>query len=264
MWGYETDRAAMAVTDAAPFSIELLQPDTPIVRQGSKRLKVRITRNDGFDKAVSLRTLYNPPGIGVNNSRKIAGDKTEVDIPITANGSARISKWPMIMMARYDSGKGTAEIATPPIMLDVQDVLLKYSFPKAAAQQGQEASIAIGVEVTRELPGETEIELAGLPNGVTSPAPKQKVTQETTSVTFPLTIAPDAKVGNHKTLVCIARITVGDETIVQTTGRGELRVDPPPPAPKEPPPEQAKPTEQKPAAAKPLSRLEQLRQAKGK
>lgn len=264
MWGYETDRAAMAVTDAAPFSIELLQPSTPLVRQGSKNLKVRIDRAEGFDKPVRLRTLYNPPGIGVNNSLQIAADQTEVEIPITANDGAGIADWPMILVASYDSGKGAAEIATPPITLAVQDVLFKYSFPKAAVQQGQDASIAIGVEITRSLPGETEIELAGLPNGVTSPAPKQKVTPESTSVTFPLTVAADAKVGNHKTLVCIARVTVGDETMVQTTGTGELRVDPPPPQPQEPAaPADTPPAETKPAEPKPLSRLEQLRQAKG-
>jgi hypothetical protein len=265
MWTYDTTHAAMAVTDAAPFSIELVQPATPLLREGSKELTVRIVRNEGFEQPVSLRTLYNPPGIGVNNSLKIEKDQTEVNIPITANGGAGIGVWPMILVASYDSGKGTADATTPAIMLDVQDSLFKYEFPKAAAEQGAEASIAVVLQIQRDLPGEAEIELAGLPNGVTSPSIKQKIAPDATSVVFPLTIAADAKVGSHKTLVCIARVTVGDETIVQTTGTGELRIDPPPPPKADPPPapaEAAPATPPPPAEPKPLSRLEQLRQSK--
>ncbi|TWU23036.1 hypothetical protein Pla52o_25700 [Novipirellula galeiformis] len=265
MWGYETDRAAIAITDAAPFQIELVQPQTPIVRDGNKSLLVRIKKNEGFDEAVSLRTLYNPPGVAVNNSRKIDKGQTEVEIPITANGGAAVGTWPVIMVASYPTDNGTAEIATPPIMLVVEPQLFKYTFQRAAAETGTEATVAVELEVLRDLPGEAEVELVGIPNGVTSSAPIQKITKESTSVIFPITIAADAKVGNHKTMVCQSRVKVGDEVIFQTNGTGEIRIDKPLPPKKDEPAkvaEKPKPAEAKPAAPKPLSRLEQLRQMK--
>lgn len=263
MWTFKTDRAAIAVTDAAPFEIELVQPKTAIVRGGNKELVVNINRHEGFDDAVSIRTLYYPPGIGINNSRKIDKDKTTVEIPCTANDSAAMGQWPVILIASYPNANGTIEIATNAIMLDVQDKMFKYEFPKVAAEQGTDAVVSIATEVLRDLPGDAEVELVGLPNGVTSPAGIQPIAKGAESIVFPITVAKDAKVGNHKTLVCIARVKVGDETIVQTTGTGEIRIDKPLPPKTDAAPaaEQPKPAA-KPAAPKPLSRLEQLRQAK--
>ncbi|MEM9589612.1 MAG: serine protease, partial [Planctomycetota bacterium] len=104
--------------------------------------------------------------------------------------------------------------------------------------------------------------LAGLPKGVTSPAATQKVTGESTSVTFPITVAKDARVGLHKTLVCIVRVKRDGEVITQTTGSGQIRVDKPLPPKKDAPAKKSEPAKPKPATKKPLSRLEQLRQMK--
>ncbi|TWU47551.1 hypothetical protein Poly51_53510 [Rubripirellula tenax] len=262
MWSHETERAAMAVSDAAPFKIELVQPATPIIRGGSKSLLVRVTKDEGFDQDIRIRTLYNPPGVGVNNGQKIAKGKSEVEIPLTANTSAAIGQWPMILVASYPTDQGNAEITTAAIMLDVQDSMFKYEFPKTAAEQGTEAAVAVSVEVLRDLPGDAEVQLVGLPNGVTSPAGVQPVAKDATTVTFPIVVAADAKVGKHNTLVCISSVKVGDETIVQTTGTGELRIDAPLPPKKDAPKVEPKAKEKKPAAPKPLSRLEQLRQMK--
>lgn len=262
MWAYDTERAAMAVTEPAPFKLELVQPKTPIVRNGSKNLVVRVIRDEGFDDEIPLSTLYNPPGIGVNNSRKIAKGQNETLIPITANNGAAIGSWPIILIARYNTKMGQAQIATPAIMLDVQNSLFKYEFPRSAAEQGTESTVTVGMEVLGKLDGDAEVELVGLPNGVTCPTGKQKIDPSATAVSFPILVAADAKVGKHKTLVCVSTVNVGDETIVQTTGTGELRVDQPLPPTKDEPKAEAKPVAKKPAAPKPLSRLEQLRQMK--
>lgn len=265
MWTYDTDRAAAAVTQPAPFTIELVQPKTPIVRSGSKKLKVRLERQEGFDGRVSLRTLYNPPGVGINNSRRIDPGKTETTIPITANGRAGIGEWPLVMVASYGTDNGTAQIATNAIMLDVQDSLFRYDFPRSAAEQGTDTQIAVGMEILREYEGEAEVELLGLPNGVSSPEATQQVKPGDTSVSFPIAIAEDAKTGKHKTLVVRSRVAVGDEEIIQTTGTGELRVDKPLPKKSDEPKKDKKANakkSEKPKEAKPLSRLEQLRQQK--
>jgi hypothetical protein len=268
MFDYYTDFAAMAITDAAPFQIELVQPATPIVRSGSKSLKVKIVRDQGFEDEVRLRTLYNPPGIAVNNSRKIEKGKSETAIPMTANTGAAIGKWPIILIATYRGEQGNVEVSTPAIMLDVQQDFFAYQFPRAAAEQGAGTTVAINLDIKRELPGTAEIELAGLPTGVTSPAAKQTVTADTKVVSFPIEVSKNAKPGNHKTLVCVARVKVGDEVIVQTTGTGQLRIDTPlAPKKKKPMTEKAPPRNKadqkaKPKSEKPLSRLQQLRQIK--
>jgi hypothetical protein len=265
MWGYETERAAMAVTDEVPFTLEVFQPKTPIVRNGSKNLKVKITKKEGFDEKVSFRTLYNPPGVAINNSRSIDKGKTEVEIPITANGSAAMGTWPIIFVATYSSKTGSAVTSTPPIELVVENSLFKYEFPKAAGELGSEISVTIPIEVLRDYSGEAEVELVGIPAGVTSPAATQKISTDSESVTFPLVIDSKAKVGTHKTLNCQSRVKRDGETIIQINGTGEIRIDKPLPAKQEDDAEPAKKkaeTPKQPAKPKALSRLEQLRQKK--
>ncbi len=262
MLDHVAPKAVMAVCEAMPFSVELVQPKTPLLRRGSKDLVVKIQRNEGFENPVYLKTLYNPPGVGVNNSRKIDKGQSETTIPITANGGAAIGPWPMILQVSYGTKLGTQTVATAPIMLDVEDALFNYTFPRAAAETGQEISLNITMAKIRDLAGDIEVELVGLPNGVTSSAPVQKVTLESTSVTFPLTVAADAKTGMHKTLNVQTRVHRDGETMIQTDGTGEIRIDAPI-AKTEPvaqPEKKAEPAPTKSAApAKPLSRLEQLR-----
>ena len=120
------------------------------------------------------------------------------------------------------------------------------------------------VEVTRQFEGTCEVELVGLPAGVTCEKPKAEVTNETEQIVFPVKIADNARVGQHKTLVARATITDPKGLIKQTQGTGILQIDQPIAAPvaasEKPKPidAAAKPA---PAAAKkkPLSRLEQLR-----
>lgn len=265
MWGYDSSKLAVAVSDAAPFKIRLEQPGVPIVRDGAMDLKVVIERNEGFEGQVSLSTLYVPPGVAVNNGRTIDKGQNEITVPMTANGGAAIGTWPMILIATYDTGNGPGQIAAGPIDLEIQDFAFKFEFPRIAGETGTEMAMELGVEVLRPLVGTAEVELVGLPPGVTSPEPTQVITPETTAVTFPIHLAADAKVGNHKTLYCVARINSDAGQIVQTQGTGELRVDEPLPPKADAPPPAAAPAptpEETQAPPKPLSRLEQLRQMK--
>lgn len=263
IFNHNTERVAVSAAEPMPFKITVEPPQVPITRLGSMNLKVKIERAEGFEGDVALRSLYNPPGISVNNSRKITKGKNEVTVPMTANGGASIGVWPMFLIATTNVGNGSGRITTQPISIDVQDVFFKFTFPKSAAEQGTETSVAVGVEATREFEGEAEVEIVGLPPGVSSPEPVQKLTAEMEKVTFPLVVAKDARPGTHKTLNVRARITSGQGVIAMTQGTGELRVDKPLP-PKKDAPEKKKPEEKKPAKPeppkeKPLSRLEQLR-----
>jgi hypothetical protein len=262
MWAYETNQAPIAVTDAAPFQLELVQPKTPIVREGSKDLTVRIVRKEGFDGAVSFRALYNPPGVSVNNSRRVNKGESEVEIPITANDGAAVGAWPFIIIASYESGNGTAEIASAPIMLDIQDRLFKYEFPLAAGELGGKATVNLPLEVLREYQGDATVELVGFPKGVTSSSATQPISPESKTVSFPIEIGADAKEGVHKTIACITRVAVDGETIVQTVGTGAIRVDKPTTAKVNASAESKMAESAKPAELRPLSRLEQLRQQK--
>ncbi len=261
VYDYHADRAAVAVIKAAPCKVEIVPPKVPIVRNGAMDLVVKIDRG-GLDADVAIRMLYNPPGIGASGSIKIPKGQNEANLPLTANGSAAIGKWPIIVYAAV----GGNQIATLPVELEIVDRAFNFGFPKTATELGATADVVVNVEKTREFAGTGEVELVGLPAGVTCETPKLEVKNDTTQLVFPVKIAPDAKVGQHKTLVARAQIHDPNGLIRQTQGTGILQIDKPIPAPvAAPAPKPAAPqpaaTPAPPAAvkAKPLSRLEQLR-----
>ena len=49
------DRIATAVTNEAPFKIDLDAPAVPLVQNGTLPLKVRLTRSPGYAEKISVR-----------------------------------------------------------------------------------------------------------------------------------------------------------------------------------------------------------------
>jgi len=265
IWNYYADRLATAVTQPAPFRIEVVEPKVPLVRNGTMQLKVKAHRDDGFTAPIQLQMLYNPAGVSSPTSVTIPKDKVEAVIPLTANGKAKLRDWSIVVMGRADAGKGELAVASQMAKLTVADSFFKLTFPAIAVEQGSTGGLAIGVEPTTPFEGEASITLVGLPNEVT--AEPKTFNKDSKEVVFALATTQNSPPGNHKTIRCQAVVTQSGEPITHVLGPGELRIQKP--APKKKPAAETKPAPkpaakpaEKKAAPKPLSRLEQLRQAK--
>jgi hypothetical protein len=265
VYGHDADRMAAAVTKAAPFKIEIVQPKAPLVRNGTMQLKVVATRDEGFTAPIAISMLYNPPGVGSSGSVSIAEGQNEAVIPMTANASAAIGIWKIVVSASAAVGNGRIETASQMADLEIADMFFNLALGKTAVEQGQATQLLVKVEKLRDFEGEAEIQLVGLPNGATTES--LKFTKDTTEVTFPIKTVADARVGRHTSILCRATPIVNGEPVLHTIGTGEIRIDKPlpPKVAAAPKPEVKK----EPAAAPPkeppkkvLSRLEQLRLAK--
>ncbi len=263
VWGHDAHRMAVAVTEESPFQIEIVQPKVPIVRNGAIQLKVVATRQEGFNEPIAVSMLYNPPGIGSSGAITIPAGKSEITIPLTANGSAAVGNWPMIVLGRAKVGNGNVQVASQQVILEIADVFFTFTFEKSAAELGQETEVLVRVEKKRDFPGNATAALLGLPAKTSLVDAKPiEFTQDTKDLVFKIKVAADARPGKFQTLVCRATLTIEGEPIVHTLGAGELRVDKPLPpkanAPKPAPKPAAKPAAKQPPKKR-LSRLEQLR-----
>jgi hypothetical protein len=270
VWGHDADRMATVVSDKAPFSIEVVQPQVPLVRNGSMDLKVVATREEGFTAPISVRLLYNPPGVASSGSISIPEGQNEAVIPLTANGNAEIRTWKIVVTAfsgdRGRRGGGdrgeTFSCSSQLADLNVTDTFFDFAFVKAAGEQGQETEVTVNVTKKQDWEGACQVELVGLPAGAeTEPL---EITKDTTTMTFKVKLAADAREGRHQTLLCRAVVTQNNEPITHTLGTGELRIDKPlPPKVAAAPAAQPAPMPQAAPAAQPekkvLTRLEQLR-----
>ncbi len=262
MWGHNADRASVVVCEELPFDIQIEQPKVPVVRNGVANLIAKVTRKEGFKEPIRLRVLYTPGGVSASGSVQIAGDKSEAEIPLTANSNAALGVHPITVLARCRlANGGDMSMASEFINLEIVDSFFDFKFNKAVAEIGKPGAVGVGLKIKQPVEGDAHIELVGLPAGVSVPSGPIKVTPDMTALSFPIEVSSDAKAGQFKTLVCKATITRADGSIVQNQGTGEMQLDAPPPQPTA---VAAAPKPAAPAApaAKPLTRLEQLRQAK--
>jgi hypothetical protein len=267
VWGHDAYRMASAVTEQVPFEIEIVQPKSPIARRGAKQLKVVARRKEGFNPAIAIQMLYNPPGIGSSGSISIPADKDEAEIPLTANASAAIGTWPIVVTASAQVDNGRVEVASQMAELTISDSYMSLAFEKAAGELGQQAQLLVHVENAIEFQGEATVQLLGLPANTSTEAEPKKITKDTTDVLFPITIDEKAKPGTYKSLVCRVIVDENGEPVTHTLGTGELRVDKPLPPKVDAPKPVAKAEPAKPATPEPpkrLSRLELLRLEKVK
>ena len=253
----------IAVTDEAPFSLEIVKPAVPLVQSGTMDLKIKATRAEGFKAPITVRMMWNPPGISSPGTIEIPEGQTEATYQLTAKGDAAAKTWPITVLGETGLNGGTVFNAAPFTEITIAPPYLTMKMEMGATELGKPGEIFCTLEVAKTFTGPAKITLFGLPAKVTTI--EKEITAADKEVRFPVTTAADSPVGKHQNLFCQAIIMENGSPIPHTIGGGGVfRVDAPPPAPAVPPPAtavvaqaQAAPA---PPAAKPLSRLEQLRQ----
>ena len=254
------DRIATAVIQEAPFKIDLEVPPVPIVHNGTLAVKVRASRSGGYAEKITVRWLWNPPGISGPVTMEIPGDQSEVLYELNASADATVAEWQVCVLAEANTPHGTVVVASALTPLKVAEPYITMTLDLAATEQGKSTSMITKIELLHPFEGTAAVELLGLPLGAT--CPPLTFTKDQTALTFPITVAADAKVGKHSSLFCRVKVPENGTTILhQAAMNSTLRIDAPSPTPAAKV-EQEKPAETpaKAAPAKPLSRLEQLRQ----
>ena len=229
IWGHDADRLAMAVKDESPFSIELVQPNVPIVRNGSIDLKVIARRDEGFDGPITVRPIYNPPGVTCRNGVTIPAGQNEAKVYTTANGGAAMGPAPIVLLATASRAGQSHEVSSQIITLNVADSLFNTEFAKANVEKGSQTELVVSIDRKREYEGTAKAELVGLPAG-TSSEPLE-LSADVKELKFVVKATEKARVGRFKTIRCRFTVNQGGEFITQTNGTGQLRVDEPLPKP---------------------------------
>lgn len=252
-------KLAVAVVEKIPFTIDVEVPAVPLVRNGTLALKVVAKRDEGFTKAITLRNLWNPPGISSQPTVKIGEGKNETTYVLNANGGAALQTWNLAIMAESDAGDGQILTSSALFPITIDEPYLGMKIEMAAAEQGKPGVIIAKLEHHKPFEGTATIQLHGLPGKVVSKP--IEITKATTELKFPFTTAADSPKGQHKNV--FAHIGIPDKGAVVSHNIGHggvLRIDPPP---KKSAPEkidEKTPTKTIKSAPKPLSRLAKLRQ----
>ncbi len=229
-YAVSVDRLAVAVARPAPLRVEVDPPVVPIVRMGSMVLPVRVQRAEGFNGPITVRMLWNPPGIG-SGTLELPPDKSEGGLPLNAAGNATVGTWKIALTATTDGGGAPIEVATSLVPLQVAEPFVEFAVQKSRTEQGKGVEVVVRVTQRTPFDGEIQAQLLGLPGKVAAaPLPVTKDTQE---LKYALDVPPDAPPGEHNTLFIHADVPLGGGAVAHNSPAGQLIVDKPLP-PKDP------------------------------
>lgn len=230
---YEARRLALAVTEEAPFSIELVPPKAPLVHNSAVNLKVIAHRKEGFDGPIRLRAPWTPKGCGLPQ-QTIAKGESETTIRLEVRGDAPKGEVKLVLVG--DSAG--YEVCTPFTPVTIEEPWLALDLQPTQAEQGQEMQWSGKVTVAKPFEGTYMLEMYRLPKGISTE--QQLITAETTEVVFPVKLTEEAPEGKHR-VGFRTTLAVNGETIDQGLGGTELKVFKPlPPKLKQPPPKPEK------------------------
>ena len=151
-WTRTVERLAVAVTDEAPFSIEVIEPKVPIVRGGTMDLKVVARRNPGFKAAIAVSLPWNPPGIASKGSVVMPEGMDETEIPINSSNGAELATWRIVVNGTYTEippsepsppgarrgrGAGRLTVSSRLTKLSVAPQFLSLEFDPVSVERGK-------------------------------------------------------------------------------------------------------------------------------
>ena len=225
------DRFAMAITEAAPFSIDLAPPTVSLVRGGELFIPVKLTRRAGFQEPIEFQADFGPPGVGLPPKATMTEDQSEAMLRITASKGAAIGKgWLYVMASTLGGsdylGPGRVRVSSELIQIDVAEPYVELASEPTSVRRGGDATVSFAVTSKSPFDGEATVQLLGLPKGVHLIGPPPKITKDAKQIEFKIAATDEALLGPVNGLECELIIQSAGQEIRQRAGNGTLRIDP--------------------------------------
>jgi hypothetical protein len=228
-----TNHYILGVTDPAPFSIDIEEPAVALVRGGELAVPVKITRHGSFDGAVELRCGSVPRSISTPPPLIVPPGETAGLLQLGAETNAPLESLPLYVIGstvRDDIdpflGSGHIRVSSDIVTLNVSQPYVELASQPESIRRGEKKPFVWTIRHHTPFAGEAQVTLLGLPKGVSVIEPFPTLTKDSETVTFELAATDEALLGQAGGLICEVAVPVGEQQIVQRTGKGTLRIDP--------------------------------------
>ena len=166
------DRFVLAVTEQAPFSVEMKAPPVALVRGGELAIPVKIIRHKDFNEAVEFQCDWVPPGISVQPATIIPAGESEAVLRITGEANAPLGKCPLVISATTTRDDLDAYLGTGRIRVSSEIVDLRIAEPYVelvsqpeAVRRGERKKYVWSIQHKSPFEGRAAVRLLGLPKG---------------------------------------------------------------------------------------------------
>ena len=235
----EVNQIAAAVVEEAPFKVRIVAPHVPLVQNGEMALQIVADREDGFDEPITVKMLWNPPGVSSLPDMVIPKGATSIDYKLNATNKAEVRTWKTAVVASATVKGGTAYVSSQLAELEIAVPFLFGKIERTKVERGQTGKLVCTLDQKVPFAGTAIARLVGLPANTT--AADVEVTQDSKEAVFDVVTTDKSPVGSHKNVFCTVTLTRECEPITHLVASGSvLRID----APRATPPAGAKPVAQ--------------------
>ena len=217
------DKYALAVTQPAPFHIEMEAPAIPLVQAGELALKVKVIRDAGFTGVVEIQPDWLPPSVSKGAVVTIKPNESESVFKIQAGPKAAPGVYQIAMNASTTggdaySGIGRVRVSSGFVDLKVSESYLAVNLKRASIERGQRGTITATLDQKQPFSGEATIALQNLPRGVKMLEPAPRITSKDKEVVFQIEADPDTLAGLYKELTCEIALTENGQPVRVRSG----------------------------------------------
>jgi len=226
------EKLAFAVTEPAPFRVQIEEPKSALVQNGEMGLKFTVVRDKGFDGPVTVQMDWKPAGVNTATPVTVAAGQTEGSYLIgaarnAAAGAHQITLTAMTGNSRrgYGDGETRTYVASQAFKLTIAEPHVEAKIPRSSVERGKTATLVCKLNHLQKFDGTAKATLARLPRGVELVEPTREITSADKEVTFTLRATPEALVGNYQGIVLDLTVTDNGQPVRQLSGSGVLRID---------------------------------------
>ena len=227
------EQYALAVTNPAPYSLEVEQPRIPLIQNGELSVNVKLHRQPGFDDPVLIGSIWNPGGVGSEPTLEIPAGQTEAIYRFTASASAAPGTWPVALHAttlplepKDVAGTGQLRVSSKFFDLTVAQPYVELASEPVAIRRGSDTKFVWRVKHLNPFQTNAAAKLIGLPKGITTKGEPPVLTPKTEELVFELQADTEALLGQYKEIGVVLTFRQDGQEIQQQTGSGALRIDP--------------------------------------
>lgn len=216
----EVGKLCVAVTEAAPFKISIVEPKVPLVQFGVMDLKITAERRPGFDEPITVKMMWNPPGVGSQPDILIPKGSNSAIYQLNASGLSEPRKWKIAVLGSATVKGGPLFVSSQLAAIEIAEPFVVGKIETATTEPGQTVKVVCKLEQKKPFEGKATVKLLGLPEKVT--APDMQISSSDQEVVFNLTVDAQAMPGSSKTLFCSAGIKTSSQIIPHSIGSGGI------------------------------------------
>lgn len=227
------DSYILAITDPAPFSIEVEAPSSALVRGGELAIPVKIIRQKDFDGPVEFRCDWIPHGVGVPPAIIIPSNESDAILNISAEAYAKLGEVPFVVTgstSREDVngylGTGRTRVSSKLVSLTITEPYVELSSDAQSLRRGKSGEFIWNVNHKTSFEGKASVRLLGLPKGVEVIEPLPEISKESKNIQFKIKASDEALMGLVNGIYCEVVVKTAGQEIKQRAGKGTLRIDP--------------------------------------